>query len=257
MALGEVGAMRGQRRRNMARLLTLGYEMDGDEYILRGWWELLRPNFGSFMGYTILLLMMVFVVNYVFKSITLLGLALVFFLVPLWVTGFFVFAYKLLLGEPVQFGDFLQGFTKSGASLVAWLLSWVVITIGVILFLLVYEVSGNFFTEVSTFGFIVLAFLAILCVLPGMYLHMAYAFVPLLVIDQSFEVWPAIEMSRQLVNRRFFAMFKLIGLLYLANIGGMICYGMGLLFTLPLTACALTVAYMDIMNQAERGSAFE
>ena len=55
----------------MARLLTLGYEMDGDEYILRGWWELLRPNFGSFMGYTILLLMMmVLVVTYVFIVIS-------------------------------------------------------------------------------------------------------------------------------------------------------------------------------------------
>lgn len=248
--------MQGRGRRNMTRLLTLGYEIDGDESILRSWWELLRPNFGAFMGYTILMLMMVLVVNYVFKSIPLVGLALVFVIVPLWNTGFFVYAYKLLLREPVQFGDFFQGFAKSGASLVAWLLFWVVMIIGVILFLLVYEVISNFF-EVSTFGLIVLAVLAILCVLPGIYLHTAYAFVPLLVIDQSFDVWPAMEMSRQLVNRNFFAMSKLIGLLYLANVGGMMCYGMGLLLTLPLTACALTVAYMDMMNQAERGSAFE
>jgi hypothetical protein len=55
--------MRGRGRRNMTRLLTLGYEIDGDESILRSWWELLRPNFGAFMGYTILMLMMVLVVN--------------------------------------------------------------------------------------------------------------------------------------------------------------------------------------------------
>jgi len=38
-------------------------------------------------------------------------------------------------------------------------------------------------------------------------------------------------------------------LLGLINLGGVILCGLGLLITIPLTYCAMTVAYMDIMNQ--------
>jgi uncharacterized membrane protein len=57
------------------------------------------------------------------------------------------------------------------------------------------------------------------------------------------------ETSPKLVTRNFFPMFGFLLLLGLINLGGVILCGLGLLITIPLTYCAMTVAYMDIMNQ--------
>ncbi|MEN9279527.1 MAG: hypothetical protein Q6I77_01760, partial [Gloeomargarita sp. DG_1_4_bins_134] len=78
-------------------------------------------------------------------------------------------------------------------------------------------------------------------------------FVQLMIIDQNLNWWPAMEMSRQLITRKFFPMFGFLLLLVLINFGGALLCGLGLLVTVPLTCCALTVAYVDIMNQGEGG----
>jgi uncharacterized membrane protein len=117
-------------------------------------------------------------------------------------------------------GDFFKGFEKFGAFLEAGLDSILFIFLG-----------------------------TLLCIIPGIYLGIAYAFAYLFIIDQDLESWSAMETSRKLVTRNFFPMFGFLLLLGLINLGGFILCGLGLLITIPLTYCAMTVAYMDIMNQ--------
>ncbi|APB33030.1 hypothetical protein GlitD10_0716 [Gloeomargarita lithophora Alchichica-D10] len=201
--------------RDITPLLTNGYQVKIGEYISRGW-ELLQPKIGIFIGYVAVL----FGVNLVLAFIPIVGSIGSFVVSPPLNAGLFIVAYKHLLGEPVEFGDFFKGFDKFSVFFLAALVSGLLTMLGIIV-----------------------------CIVPGIYLGVAYSFVQLLIIDQNLEFWPAMELSRQLITKNFFPMFGFILLLGLINFGGVLVCGLGLLVTLPLTYCAMAIAYMDIMNQ--------
>jgi len=206
--------MRTGAPRDITPLLTYGYQVKIGEYISQGW-ELLQPKLGIFIGYVAVLFGINLVLSFIpFGSIASSVVS------PALNAGLFIVAYKHLLGESVEFGDFFKGFEKFGVFFGAALVSGLL----------------------TLLGFICL-------IIPGIYLGTAYAFAQLFIIDQDLEFWPAIEMSRQLVTKNFFPMFGFLFLLGLINLGGLLVCGFGLLFTIPLTYCAMTVAYMDIMNQ--------
>ncbi|MEN9213626.1 MAG: hypothetical protein Q6K12_00135 [Gloeomargarita sp. DG_1_6_bins_138] len=207
--------------RDMTSLLTHGYQVKIGDYISRGW-ELLQPKIGLFISYTALLAgINVFLA---FIPIPLLGGLVSFIVSPALNAGLFIVAYKHLLGESVEFSDFFKGFERLGVFFMATWLRGLFTTVGILLL-----------------------------IVPGIYLWVAYIFVELMIIDQNLNWWPAMEMSRQLITRKFFPMFGFLLLLVLINFGGALLCGLGLLVTVPLTCCALTVAYVDIMNQGEGG----
>jgi uncharacterized membrane protein len=206
--------MRTGAPRDITPLLTYGYQVKIGEYISRGW-ELLQPKLGIFIGYVAVIVGINVALGFIpFGSIASSVIS------PALNAGLFIVAYKHLLGEPVEFGDFFKGFEKFAVFFMAAL------------------VSGLF----TLLGFICL-------IVPGIYLATAYSFAQLFIIDQDLEFWPAMEMSRQLVTKNFFPMFGFSLLLGLINLGGFLLCGFGILLTIPLTYCAMTVAYMDIMNQ--------
>ncbi|MEN9219006.1 MAG: hypothetical protein Q6J33_08380 [Gloeomargarita sp. DG_2_bins_126] len=205
--------------RDMTSLLTHGYQVKIGDYISRGW-ELLQPKIGLFIGYVALL----FGINVVLTFIPFLGGLVSFIVSPALNAGLFIVAYKHLLGESVEFSDFFKGFEQFGVFLMAALLTGLLTGLG-----------------------------TLLLIVPGIYLGVAYAFVQLMIIDQNLDWWPAMELSRQLITRKFFPMFGFLLLLFLINLGGALLCGLGLLVTIPLTYCAMTVAYLDIINQGEGG----
>lgn len=211
--------------RDITPLLTNGYQVKIGEYISRGW-EQLQPKIGLFVGYVAVL----FGINLVLAFIPFAGSIGSAVVSPPLNAGLFIVAYKHLLGESVEFGDFFKGFDKFGVFLAAGLISGLLTMLGIIA-----------------------------CIVPGIYLGIAYSFVQLFIVDQNLEFWPAMEMSRKLVTKNFFPIFGFVFLLTLINFGGVLLCGLGLLVTLPLTYFALTVAYLDIMNQGatSAGSTFE
>lgn len=87
-----------------------------------------------------------------------------------------------------------------------------------------------------------------LCLIPGIYLAVAWIFSKALVIDKNLEFWDAMEVSRRVVNRNWFAVFGLVLLSGLLASMGIIALGIGLLVTLPLFNLSLMQAYEDIFH---------
>ncbi|WAS04443.1 hypothetical protein LQF76_10460 [Gloeomargaritales cyanobacterium VI4D9] len=231
--------MRTGAPRDITPLLTYGYQVKIGEYISRGW-ELLQPKLGIFIGYVAV----IFGINLVLGFIPFIGSIVSSVISPVLNAGLFIVAYKHLLGEPVEFGDFFKGFEKVAFLLVA-LVQGLMILPGFIFLIVGIYLGENFY------GFLNLLILLgfIYLIVSGIYVGIAYSFAQLFIIDQDLGFWPAMEMSRQLVTKNFFPMFGFLLLLGLINLGGALLCGFGLLLTIPLTYCAMTVAYMDIMNQ--------
>ena len=85
-------------------------------------------------------------------------------------------------------------------------------------------------------------------IIPGVYLGVAYLFATYLVVDRRLDFWPAMELSRHTVNPRWFHYFAFMQLLALLNLAGALLLGLGLLVTIPVSFCAVTVAYADLFG---------
>jgi uncharacterized membrane protein len=73
-------------------------------------------------------------------------------------------------------------------------------------------------------------------------------FASYLVIDRGLDFWPAMELSRRTVTPRWFGYFAFVLLVALLNIGGALALVLGLLVTVPLSFCTMTVLYADIFG---------
>ena len=71
-------------------------------------------------------------------------------------------------------------------------------------------------------------------ILPGIYLSIAYVFVLPLITDKGLEVWDAMELSRKAVTKNWFKIFGLMLLLSLVFALGVLTFGIGLIWAVPL-----------------------
>ncbi|RLA69564.1 MAG: hypothetical protein DRG09_05495 [Epsilonproteobacteria bacterium] len=74
----------------------------------------------------------------------------------------------------------------------------------------------------------------ILLVLPGIYLSIAYVFTLPLIADKGMDVWEAMEFSRKTVTKHWFKVFGLMFLLSLIFLAGIMTFGIGLIWAVPL-----------------------
>ncbi len=178
-------------------------------------WQMFRENIGAFLGFTLTLFAVWLATSMVDAGSSLLFSSIA---APLY-AGYSIVAFKLMLREPVQFNDFFRGFNYFLPLFLASLASSIVVTIGFILLLL-----------------------------PGLYLAVSYMFTTFLVIDYRMEFWQAMEISRTIISRNWFAFFLFALVLGFINILGALAFGIGLLVTLPVTSCAVAVAYKEIVG---------
>jgi uncharacterized membrane protein len=184
------------------------------EYFKTGW-GLFKRYPGGFVGFCLLNL----VIQVALHAIPYLGpLASAAVSAPLFMGNFIVSA-KLLQGQTPEFRDFFAGFQY-------------------FLPLLLLSLIAGLFIGIGT----------ILLIIPGLYLAVAYMFASYLVVDRRLDFWPAMELSRRTVNPRWFGYFGFVLLVGLLNLAGAIALGLGLLVTIPLSFCAVTVAYADLFG---------
>ena len=192
------------------RLIQEGFQTDAGKYINKGW-EIFRRDMGLFIGYTVIMILITVVSAFIpFAALLLSG--------PL-IAGFFIVAHKINKGEEYDFATFFKGF--------------------------------DFFVQLLLYSlitsiFVVLGF--ILLVIPGIYLAVAYTFVPLFIVFGKMEFWDGMEFSRKLITKKWWNLFGFVILLGLINIAGMLAFGIGILFTIPLTYCAIYAAFDDIVG---------
>jgi hypothetical protein len=141
-----------------------------------------------------------------------------FILLPL-MAGFYLTAHYLEKQKPVRFEDMFDGFRHFAGLFLFTLISSILVSLGLLAL-----------------------------ILPGIYLAVGYVFAPFFIIFGKLEFWEAMKTSRRLVHREWLSVFGFILILGLLNLAGVLALGIGVIFTIPVTYCALYAAFDDIVG---------
>ncbi len=152
------------------------------ECLRRGWRSLL-DNPGLFFGAATLLVLM----RLALGMIPFVGGIANWILYGAFYGGFYLIVLKRLRGEPSGLGDLFAGFSQNFSQLML---------VGIVSQLL------------TSVGMAV-------CVVPGIYLAVAWKFSVPLVMDQGLEFWPAMEASRRVIHRYWLQIFGLLLIAFL------------------------------------------
>jgi len=180
-------------------------------YIGRAW-NLLIKNFWPIIGVYLLFCVVSFA-----AGLTGIG----FILVGPLTGGFWTYMLHKIRGQKAEVNDLFSGFSAS------------------FLPLMLVSMLGGAMTLV---GFL-------LCLVPGIYLAVAWAFALPLAADKRLEFWPALELSRRVVHKCWFSVFWLVilGGLLLQLLGIVACC-IGIFVTMPLFMLAMAYAYQDLFG---------
>jgi hypothetical protein len=201
-------------------LVNRDYEVKIGKYISQGL-EVFKQCFGNMIGFTLLFA----VINIVLALIPILGsIAGTIIGAPL-AAGFTFVGLAVIRKQPYVFKDFFKG------------------------------ISNKYFIPIfltSLVGGAITALGFILLIIPGIYIAICYTFAIQIAIDWDLDFWEALEMSRKVITRKWLSMFLFVSVLGLINMVGILLLGIGVLFTAPLTICAVLVAYNDILGNTSR-----
>ena len=197
---------------------TRGAAVDVGSCITRGW-ALVRDNPGLTIGSTLLVML----VSFGLGLLPFVGFV-AFFINPVLYGGLAYTFTRRIRGEVPSVGDAFSGFSLAFLHLgLAGLVSFLLVCVGLLL-----------------------------CVLPGIYLAVAYTFVLPLVIDKKYDFWTAMEVGRQVVQRQWWTIFGLLIVLFLINIVGLLVCVVGLIATVPISVAAAMYAYEDLFGPGGR-----
>ncbi len=190
-------------------------EIDIGSAISRGW-ALVMANLPVLAGATLLAWAI--------------GVGLGFLLIIGWVAGVLIGSIlhagvlymflRRIRGEDVQLGDMFDGFNIAPVPLL---------------------LAGLLVGVLTAIGFV-------LCIAPGVYLAVAYLFVLPLVIDKKLDFWPAMEVSRQVVNKHWWSVFLFAIVLVLIVCLGALAFGLGLVIAVPVVSAAAMFVYEDLFG---------
>ncbi len=203
------------------------YTFKMGQYFSRGW-EIFKVKALPFVGYTalafIVLGLLSFILPYPLGSGNpdaeeYGGNIIASILSPLFGAGLWIVALQAARNRATSFSDFFQGFSRA----------WPVLLLTVV---------SNFLITLGT----------LLLVLPGIYLAVAYLFNLPLLLDKNLSFWNAMETSRKIITKKWFAFFGFVLLLALVLIGGILALGVGLWVAIPYIVCTIVAAYEDIVG---------
>lgn len=204
--------------RSIPDVIQNGYNVDIGKYVGEGW-EIFKKNIGGFVGFTVILILVSALAAILPEKARPLGnIATAVLSGPL-NAGMLIVAFKLIKQRSTTFNDFFLGFNNFLQFFIANLLIGILVGLA-----------------------------SLLLVLPGIYLGVAYSLTIALIADRKFDFWEAMETSRKVITKRWFSFFGFVLVLALINVVGFLILGIGLLFTIPLTTCAIAAAYHDILG---------
>ena len=88
----------------------------------------------------------------------------------------------------------------------------------------------------------------LLCLIPGIYLIVSWAFALALAFDKRLDFWPALELSRKVVGKHWWQVFGLVLVCGLVSVAGLIACCVGVFVTATVAQAALLYAYEDIFG---------
>jgi membrane-anchored glycerophosphoryl diester phosphodiesterase (GDPDase) len=208
-------------------LIQRGYTVKIGDYISQGW-QLFKKNAGGYVVFTIILILINIVVTKINESASPLGTVISLVVTGPLTAGWYIVAFKQLRNRLPEFADFFKGLNNFLPFFLLNLISGILIGLGFVLL-----------------------------ILPGIYLAVAYMFALPFAVAQRMDFWTAMEASRKLITKNWFSFFGFGLVLFLINLGGALLLGVGLLVTIPLSACAVAAAYADIVGLGPELSAGE
>ena len=196
------------------QILARDYTIDIGRCISRGW-ELVKKDFWLLVGAS-------FVGGLIAGGcgIPWLGIVIAMIIGGPMMGGLYALYLKKIRGQPAAFGDMFIGFSTAFVPL------------------MLARIVSLFLTGL---GFV-------LCILPGIYLGVAWVFVLPLVIDKKLEFWPAMELSRKVVSKHWWLMFRFLIVCVLVVLAGVIACCVGVIVTAAIAQAALMYAYEDIFG---------
>ena len=208
----------GEAEQLAEAILARDYEVNIPDCIGRGW-QLLTGNFWPLVGVTLLVVLLEVAVVSVPSGLPSL------FLDGVLQGGLYWYFLKMVREREATVADAFAGFSLAFVQLM---------------------LVGLVSTLLTMVGFLLL-------ILPGIYLAVCWSFAIPLVIDKRFEFWPAMELSRKVVHRHWWAVFGfLLVCLLLVLAGALVCL-VGLAVTLPLVMGATVYLYEDIFSATAVG----
>lgn len=227
----------------MDEVLARDYSLDIGECVSKSW-ELVKANMGPVVGISFLVLVAQFAINQALGLIskpamddmitnrhfspggfTLISGVMIlqtpFSTVLL--GGLFRYYLKLIRGQNADVGDAFSGFT-------------------------------NGFTQLALLGLVQGALVwigVIFCIVPGIYLSVAWYFSTVLVADQGMDFWSAMEFSRKVVSKHWFLVFGFLLVIGLLAGAGVLACCIGMFVSAPVAFVAMALAYEDIFRRRQ------
>jgi uncharacterized membrane protein len=140
---------------------------------------------------------------------------------PLFMAGLYKYYLKHIRGEETDIADAFAGLTTMTLQL---------LLLGLVM------------------GLLTLLGMA-LCVVPGLYLSVAWFFATPLVIDRKIGFWDAMMLSMRMINKHWFTVFALIFAVGLFGACGICALCIGIFVTLPIAYVALMYGYEDVFGR--------
>jgi hypothetical protein len=195
------------------QILARDYQVKIGRCISRGW-QLVQDHFWPAVGASAL----VTLVQVALGCVPILGPVAYLLLGGVLIGGLYYFFLKLARRRPAEIGDAFAGFRIAFVPLMlAGLVSHLLTAVGLVL-----------------------------CILPGIYLGVAWAFTLLLVVDKGLEFWPAMELSRKVVTKHWWTVFGLLLVNFLILLAGVLACGVGVFVAVPVMCGSLVHAYEEI-----------
>jgi hypothetical protein len=221
-------------------VLGRDYDLDIGSCITRSW-DLVKKHFWPLIGISFLVILIAGVINQVVgllsgpavkqmiseQRVSAGALSLVIGtsilsgpIYTILFAGLFKYYLGLIRGQNPGIGDAFSGFNSAGQLLVLGFLTGFLTLLGYVL-----------------------------CLLPGLYLAVAWAFSIPLVIDRGLNFWEAMELSRRVVSKHWFMVFGFVLVIGLLACCGLIACCIGIFVSAPVAWVALMYAYEDIFSR--------
>ncbi|WCJ59728.1 GYF domain-containing protein [Fontisphaera persica] len=209
-AMPPVGVVTVDPRQEAEAIIARGIHFSIGDCLSRGW-QLVMSDFWPVVGVSALILVILAGTNAAYVGLLING--------PL-LGGLYYYFLKKIRGQSAALGDAFAGFSLAFLQLFLLnLISGIFISLGLVL-----------------------------CLIPGIYLAVAYYFIYPLLIDRRLEFWPTMEICRRVVTSIWWQALVFVLVMALVNLAGALALCVGIFISFPVTIAATCYAYESIFN---------
>jgi hypothetical protein len=162
--------------------------------------------------------------------------------------GLYIYFLKLLRTNNATFEDALSGFSMFLPLLLYTIVSSLLLVFAMVPSGIIFFVGAWLGEQNEVLGFLVMAVAGIVAFVPLVYLAVSWVFSVPLIVDKRFDFWPAMELSRKVVAKRFFNVFGLLIVSFGIVLAGALALCVGIFVAAPLCLAALAAAYDDLFG---------